>query len=332
MYSALSKSVAEPLAQVEALIQKELKTIHSELGKKISEYLIVSGGKRVRPLICLLIAGACGKISKQHTMLAAAIELIHTASLIHDDIIDNASVRRNKPTANRLWGNSRSILTGDLLYSRSFALLAKIQDLELLQGIIEASEHLASGELNQLDLLYQTQLSEEAYFEIIYYKTAVLFQAATIGVAKLSKTPQWLEAADHYGKHYGMMFQLHDDLLDYTGHSQNTGKALGTDLSEGKITLPLIHALQHANNAQLKRLQHIVNQQKQAAPDTEACCDPALLEEVLSIMRNCGSLDYTNKRIEHHRQQAISALNSLQPSVYTQNLEELLTVLLNSPQ
>lgn len=296
-------------------IEKEVKRTDSNLATDISQYIIHGGGKRIRPLVVLLTAGACGGIRPQHIALASAIEFIHTATILHDDVVDGSERRRNRPTANHEWGNAASVLTGDLLYSRAVSLLISLEVPPVIDIVVRSCEDLASGELMQLSQRRRIDTSEELYLEIIRCKTAVLFEAAVQCSALLCDANQYVEAVRLYGLHSGIAFQLADDILDYTGDAQLMGKDPGTDLSEGKITMPLIHAFRSATAEQQAYLQRSVTQD-----------DAANLSEVTKLLHACGSIEYAQQYIRAQEHKATTALATLPPSKFTEAMKALLTM------
>lgn len=247
--------------------------------KEMSQYIFMNGGKRLRPMLVLLSAKAFDYSGTQHIQLAALIELIHTATLLHDDVVDNSTMRRGKKTANYVWGNPASVLVGDYLYSRSFQMMIAINDMAILRILANASNTIAEGEVMQLANCHDPSTNEKQYMETILRKTATLFQAATELGAMISQQPQEVcVSMANYGLHLGMAFQLVDDALDYGASDTDIGKNLGDDLAEGKPTLPLIHILNNGDASQIQLVKAAIQQGsveniaaiQQAISDTEA--------------------------------------------------------------
>ncbi len=289
--------------QVNALIIEQL---HSNvpLVENIGHYLVEAGGKRLRPLLVLLAAGCLGEIKREHIALAAIIEFIHTATLLHDDVVDLSNLRRGRPTANAKWGNAPSVLVGDFLYSRAFQLLVGLNNVPLMQLLADTTNTIAEGEVLQLTKAGDATTDEAAYFKVIENKTAVLFAAASQGAALLNNT----EAENsrnlyRYGLHLGTAFQLADDMLDYLGDPQKMGKNVGDDLSEGKPTLPLIAALRLGTSAEKQRISDAITQR-----------DSSAIDAVVAAVKRCGALDYTLAKAKHHAAAAEQALTGLMPS------------------
>lgn len=303
--------VAEPFADVDQLIVSQL---HSKVGlvENIGQYIVEAGGKRLRPLLTLLSAGALGDISREHIKLAVVIEFIHTATLLHDDVVDLSQLRRGRPTANAQWGNAPSVLVGDFIYSRAFQMLVDIGDMAVMALLSDTTNTVAEGEVLQLTRAGQPDTSEADYYAVIHSKTAVLFAAACRGAVLLSDQIEHADALETYGLQLGLAFQLIDDLLDYEGDPQETGKNIGDDLSEGKPTLPLIRAMQTApaDGANIIR-QAIANK------------DATHLDEILSIVRDCGALDYTREAAQQASQKAVDALQTLPESPYRETMQKL---------
>lgn len=279
----------------------------------IGHYIIEAGGKRLRPLLALLSAGATNNISDKHIAFAAAIEFIHTATLLHDDVVDTSSLRRGRPTANAQWGNAPSVLVGDFLYSRAFQLLISLNSTPVMALMADTTNIIAEGEVLQLTKAGDPSTSEDDYFDVIKSKTAILFAAACAGSAKLSMLDE--STTEHlyaYGLHLGIAFQLIDDTLDYEGDPAETGKNVGDDLAEGKPTLPLIHALAHGNSTEKAVITKAIN--NKTAED---------IVEIFTAIKRCQSLTYTKNQAQKHSQQAIEHLASLPDSRYKQALLRL---------
>ncbi len=304
--------VDDEFAQVNQLIIEQL---HSRvpLVENIGHYIVDAGGKRLRPLLALLAAGSLGPIDARHVNFSAIIEFIHTATLLHDDVVDISSLRRGRATANAKWGNAPSVLVGDFLYSRAFQLLVALGDMQLMRLMADTTNTIAEGEVLQLTKAGDPSTTEEAYFSVIECKTAILFAAATQGAALLAgaDTPR-CEALHRYGLHLGIAFQLADDVLDYLGDPEKMGKNIGDDLAEGKPTLPLIATLR-------------LGTQEEQALVTDAIANRSAinLNRINTAVARCGALDYTFDKARHHARLAADALAGLPPSPHTQALIDL---------
>ncbi|MEP2613840.1 polyprenyl synthetase family protein, partial [Marinobacter alexandrii] len=236
-------TVADDFSRVNELIIQRLSS-DVPLVEKIAQYIIESGGKRLRPLLVLLSSQATGYAGNNHLKLAAVIEFLHTATLLHDDVVDTSDMRRGRSTANARWGNAPSVLVGDFLYARAFEMMVELESLPIMNVLSHATAVIAEGEVMQLMNVKNPDLTEEQYMKVIHNKTAMLFEAASHSGALLAGASQQQEKAlQDYGKHLGLAFQLVDDVLDYRGDAETMGKNVGDDLAEGKATLPLIHAM-----------------------------------------------------------------------------------------
>lgn len=299
----------------EAVNQLIITQLHSdvELVENIGHYLVESGGKRLRPLLTLLASGALGYDGKDHLKLAAIIEFIHTATLLHDDVVDVSALRRGRLTANAKWGNAPSVLVGDFLYSRAFQLMVDIGDMAIMRILADTTNTVSEGEVQQLVNARNPDVGEEAYFQVIHKKTAILFAAAAETAAVLAGAAPDLQRALHlFGYHIGMAFQLVDDLLDYSGDSESLGKNVGDDLSEGKPTLPLIVAMQKAPAADAALIAHALR---------EGSAEH--LETIVKIVRDNGGLDHTRESARHHANKAKQQLSALADSSYLRAMAEL---------
>ncbi|PIE37483.1 MAG: octaprenyl diphosphate synthase [Gammaproteobacteria bacterium] len=295
--------VASEFEQVNQLIVEQL---HSDVAmvENIGHYIIDAGGKRLRPLLVLLAAKACNYQGGQHIPLAAVIEFIHTATLLHDDVVDISSLRRGRATANAEFGNAPSVLVGDFLYSRAFQMLVDIGDMTIMRCIADTTNTVAEGEVLQLVRAGDATTSEQQYLDVIRRKTAILFAAACYGGAALAGCDEPTCTALHrYGESLGIAFQMIDDVLDYEGDPDTMGKNLGDDLTEGKPTLPLIYALQHGTASE-RALIHAAITEKSAEN----------LSAVAAAVQRCGALDYTRDRAIAYQQQALASLESLSVS------------------
>ncbi len=305
----LYKPVAADFKQVDQAIFQHLDS-NVPLVEKIGEHIIDSGGKRLRPLLALLSARACNYQGDQHITLAAVIEFIHTATLLHDDVVDTSDLRRGKPTANNKWGNSSSVLVGDFLYSRAFQLLVAIGNLPVMNTLSNATNIIAEGEVLQLLNAKNPDTSEEEYLHVILGKTAMLFEAACKTGAQLANASDAeIEGLRLFGRHLGIAFQMVDDLMDYTGDQVTMGKNIGDDLAEGKPTLPLIHAMATGSDDERLLIRKAIRKG-----------DTAQLPQILTIIARCGSLDYTRNMAKKETEKAISALSILTPTEFSQSL------------
>ncbi|MDT8438807.1 MAG: polyprenyl synthetase family protein [Wenzhouxiangellaceae bacterium] len=283
------------------------------LVNQIAEYIINAGGKRLRPLVHLLAARACGYRGSAHIQLAAVIEFIHTATLLHDDVIDESDRRRGQRTAHQVWGNAASVLVGDFLYSRSFQLMVELDNTRVMQILADTTNTIAAGEVLQLMQLGDTGVDESGYLRVIGDKTACLFAAATRLGAVLSGSPAALEERLHeFGFALGQAFQITDDWLDYSGSGGDLGKNLGDDLSEGKVTLPLILALRSADASDRAFLEQTIRDG-----------GTGQLERVRTILHSTGALDAAIGRAGEFSRQAVELLGGLPPTPERDGLELL---------
>jgi octaprenyl-diphosphate synthase len=294
---------AADMQRVDALIRQRLAS-DVVLINQIADHIIASGGKRLRPMLHVLAAGAAGYRGEDHTKLAAIIEFIHTSTLLHDDVVDESDLRRGRKTANALWGNAASVLVGDFLYSRSFQLMVELDDMRIMRILADTTNTIAEGEVLQLLNIGNADVDETAYLAVIERKTAVLFAAATElgGILGGLPDPQ-VAALREYGMQLGYAFQIADDLLDYVSDAGTLGKNIGDDLAEGKPTLPLIYALQNADPAQARSLRHAI---EHGGLDS--------LDHIIAAIRDSGALERTHARAVAHAEAARSALNCLPAS------------------
>ena len=306
-------SLIEPdMAAVDAVIRRQL---HSDvvLIRQVAEYIIQSGGKRMRPALLLLAAGAVGFNGKEKHELAAVVEFIHTATLLHDDVVDESDLRRGRETANAAFGNAASVLVGDFLYTRAFQMMVAVNDMRVMQILANATNIIAEGEVLQLMNCHDADVDESRYLQVIRYKTAKLFEAASQLGALLGKVDSATEQAlAAYGMHLGTAFQLIDDVLDYSGQEVSTGKHLGDDLAEGKPTLPLIYVMQHGT------------------PEEAACVRQAIenggredFPAVLAAIQRSGALQHARACAENEANLAREAISALGDSIYKKALIEL---------
>lgn len=304
--------MAPIMAQVDKEILQELNS-DVVLINQIGFHIVNSGGKRLRPMLVALSACALGYKGKDHTTLAAVIEFIHTATLLHDDVVDESDMRRGDETANAIWGNAASVLVGDFLYSRSFEMMVAVNNMRVMDILSHATNAIAEGEVLQLLNINNPDTSEAQYLEVIQRKTAKLFEAGTrLGAVLANKDDETEKALSTYGLHLGNAFQIMDDMLDYTADVAELGKNLGDDLAEGKPTLPLIHAMAHGTAEQSKFIKETIKNGNRDA-----------YLDILAIIKSTGSLDYTAQLADQEAQKAIDALSNIPDSNYKQAMEQL---------
>ncbi|MCP1439451.1 octaprenyl-diphosphate synthase [Erwinia persicina] len=309
----INELTAQDMADVNATILEQLNSEVS-LINQLGYYIISGGGKRIRPTIAVLAARALNYSGKQHVTVAALIEFIHTATLLHDDVVDESDMRRGKATANAAFGNAASVLVGDFIYTRAFQMMTSIGSLRVLELMSEAVNVIAEGEVLQLMNCNDPDITEESYMRVIYSKTARLFEAAAQSSAILAEaTPEQEKALQDYGRYIGTAFQLIDDLLDYSADGKTLGKNVGDDLSEGKPTLPLLHAMRNGTPEQAAMIRSAIEQGN----------GRHLLEPVLETMQQCGSLAWTRESAEREADKAIACLNALPESPWRSALEAL---------
>ncbi|MDF7670972.1 octaprenyl diphosphate synthase [Orbaceae bacterium ESL0721] len=307
--------VQDDMAKVNAAIQAEFSS-DIALINQLGNYIISSGGKRIRPIIALLIAKALNYQGDKHITTAAFIEFIHTSTLLHDDVVDESDLRRGRSTANAIFGNAASVLVGDYIYTRSFQMMVSVESLKVLTIMSTATNVIAEGEVLQLINCNDPDITKEQYLDVIYRKTARLFEATSHCAAIIANaTPEQERALQLYGRYIGTAFQLIDDLLDYSAdNAEKLGKNLGDDLNEGKPTLPLLHAMHHVNN------QKDVELIRQAIEQGNG---RHLLDHILQIMHDCGSLEFTLKTAKEEAQKAFDVLAILPDSPYKKGLQDL---------
>ncbi len=286
---------------------------------QVSQHIILAGGKRLRPVLLLLMAGALGYQGSDHHKLAAVIEFIHTATLLHDDVVADSKLRRSKPTANALFGNPASVLVGDFLYSRAFQMMVECQNMRILDIVSEATNVIAEGEVMQLMNMHDASLTEQNYLDVIRSKTAKLFEASTRLPAVLTGSSHEVETAcAAYGQASGTAFQVIDDVLDYDGDAALMGKNLGDDLREGKATLPLIIAMQRGTPQECALVKHAIENGEVQA-----------LQTIAEIVRNTGAMQATRDAASEQAQLALAALTHLPDTPYKQAMAELAEQLLS---
>lgn len=305
--------VREDLQATDKFIISQLQS-NIPMTKEVIEYVLSCGGKRVRPLVLFLAARALSNRSDKQIDLAAVIELIHTATLLHDDVVDDSTLRRGHKTANTIWGNDASVLVGDFLYSRAFQIIVEVRHQKILDIFAKATPYIAEGEILQLVNCKNPDTTEEFYFEIIERKTGKLFEVASqLGAIIATDSDHAHEAMRLYGAHLGLAYQLIDDALDYSQSAEQTGKNVGQDISEGKTTLPLIHAMRKSKGADLGLLRNAIK----TGSHTN-------LDDILGILESTDAIKYTADAARHQVQKAKSALHHHVPdSPYRKALEDL---------
>jgi len=295
--------VSKDMDAVDALIQQ---CLHSDVAliNRLSHYIINSGGKRLRPMLVLLSANTCQYQGDQHINLAAVIEFIHTATLLHDDVVDASQLRRGNMTANAVWGNEASVLVGDFLYSRAFEMMVDANNMRIMEIMSHTTNTIAEGEVLQLLNCHDAETTEIRYMDVVSRKTARLFEAAAQIGAVLGEQPEQIESAlANYGRHLGIAFQLIDDVLDYSASPEDTGKNVGDDLAEGKPTLPLIHAIHKGTPNQAKLIRKAI---ENGGHDN--------MQDVCAIIESTGAIPYTAQAAKRQADLAIEALNPLPDS------------------
>jgi len=289
--------------------------LHSEVAliNQMSGYIIHNGGKRLRPALVVLSAQALGYTGEHHHDLAAVVEFIHTATLLHDDVVDESALRRGQASASALFGNAASVLVGDFLYSRAFQMMVEVSNMRVMQTLADATNTIAEGEVLQLLNCHDASVDAASYLRVIYCKTAKLFEAAMRLGAILAQADACIEeAVAKYGMHLGTAFQLVDDVLDYSGDEQETGKNLGDDLSEGKPTLPLIYAIQHGDAVQAATVRQAIEQGSIGE-----------FAAVMQVVQQTGALEYTRKQAQKESDAACAALAVLPETEYKRILLQL---------
>lgn len=296
----IRSTVAREFEQVNELIVKQL---HSDVPmvENVGHYIVEAGGKRLRPLLVLLSAAALGRCDSRHITFAAIIEFIHTATLLHDDVVDISSLRRGRPTANAEFGNAPSILVGDFLYTRAFQLMVELQDMDILRHMADTTNTIAEGEVLQLTRAGDADTTEAQYLDVITRKTAILFAAACRGAAALQDAPAASCQLFHdFGLNLGIAFQMIDDVLDYDGDPAAMGKNVGDDLTEGKPTLPLIHVMREGSATEQTLVREAITGKTAER-----------IDDIVAAVQRCGGLDYTRACARHHRDLALAGLAQL---------------------
>ena len=290
-----------------------------DLINQMSHYIIASGGKRIRPLLLLLCARATNYGGTEHHAMAVVIELIHTATLLHDDVVDESTTRRNQDTANELWGNAASVLVGDFLYSRAFEILVEPNSMSIMRILSKATNQIAEGEVLQLLNIRNANVSQTKYFNVIEQKTARLFEAACkIGALLSDSSEKTINSLGDFGLHLGIAFQIIDDALDYESNSTTMGKEVGDDLSEGKITLPMIYALEITSGSEKKILR-----------DAIKTADASNIDKIINILCSVNAFEFTRKIAENESQKALKSLKNIPDSEYRSALKLLCELSLN---
>ena len=304
--------VAEDMRRVDALIRERLQS-DVRLVRQVAEYIVAGGGKRLRPALLLLAAGALGYRGSAHTELATVVEFIHTATLLHDDVVDASELRRGRETANAAFGNAASVLVGDFLYSRAFQMMVGVGNMRVMQVLADATNTIAEGEVLQLMNCHDPEVGEQRYLEVIRRKTAKLFEAAArLGAVLAGASENTEEGFARFGMHLGTAFQLIDDVLDYSGDADTIGKSLGDDLAEGKPTLPLIRVMATGTAQQAALVRHAVVEGGRGA-----------FGGVLEAIRANGSLDYVRNVARREAELASAAIAPVATSRYKDSLLEL---------
>jgi octaprenyl-diphosphate synthase len=304
--------VRTDLAAVDGMIRARLKSA-VPLVDQVAEHIIGGGGKRLRPLLCVLAGRACGIDTEKHIEAAAFIEFVHTATLLHDDVVDGSQKRRGRATANNIFGNQASVLVGDFVYSRAFQMMATVGSQRVMEIMADATNVIAEGEVLQLMNAHDPETTEQRYLEVIYRKTGRLFEAgAEVAAVLAGASTAQQSALARYGKHLGTAYQLIDDVLDYKSDPATRGKNLGDDLSEGKPTLPLLHALRHGNDEQRALIRLAIEQGGLAQ-----------LGPIVDAIENTGGLDYAIGFAQRETTQALEALKSLPETPYSRALAAL---------
>ena len=309
--------IADDMSAMDVVIARRLQS-DVPLVSEVSQYIIAAGGKRLRPALVLLMCGALGYRGEQRLNLAAVVEFIHTATLLHDDVVDESTLRRGRSTANEVFGNPASVLVGDFLYSRAFQMMVEVGDMRIMQTLAEATNVIAEGEVLQLMNMHDAALSEEGYLRVIRSKTAKLFEASARLAALLAHSSPVVEqhCAD-YGRALGTAFQVIDDVLDYDGDVAEMGKNLGDDLREGKVTLPLIIAMQRGTDAERATIRQAIE-----TGGTEH------MAQIVAIVQQTGALQATRDAATAEAQRALDALLTLAQNPYSDALEQLASQLL----
>ena len=308
------KHIKEDLKELELKLKESISS-EVELATEVSSYIVKSGGKRIRPTITILIARALNYRGKELINLATAIELLHTATLIHDDVVDQSEIRRGKTSIHKKWDNAHGVLVGDFVYSKAFQLMASLKNTRIIQTLAKSTNRISEGEVLQLNFLDSTNIKETDYFEIIGRKTAELFKASAHTAALLAEAEENLiKISCDFAYALGIVFQLRDDLLDYSGNELKTGKRIGKDFLEGKITLPLIQAFNLASPDDLKIIKKAFESR-----------DKRKLQEVINIIAKSGAVEEVEKITKGYCEKCLILLDKFPHSIYTESLREVVT-------
>lgn len=310
--NTIAETIATDMAAVDAVIRRQL---HSDVSlvNQIAEYIISAGGKRIRPALVLLFANAWQYQGQYHHQLAAVVEFIHTATLLHDDVVDESSMRRGRQTANALFGNAASVLVGDFLYSRAFQMMVDVDSMRVMRILADATNIIAEGEVLQLLNMHDPDVTEERYLQVIRCKTAKLFEAAAeLGALVAGASDADIASAAEFGRSLGTAFQLIDDVLDYSGNAAQIGKNVGDDLREGKPTLPLIYLMQNGSEEQRALVRHCIEQG-----------DASRFDDILAAITSSGALEYTRQEAIKAAHTASAAISTLPLGIYKESLLQL---------
>ena len=302
---------ADDMSSVNSLIRDSLDS-SVVLIRQISQYIIDSGGKRLRPMLVIMAARACGYQGRHHVTLAAIIEFIHTATLLHDDVVDDSDLRRGKETAHAVWGNAASVLVGDFLYSRSFQMMVGVDSMRVMEDLANTTNTIAEGEVEQLLNMYDPEVSQQRYFSVIEKKTARLFEAACQLGAVLTGREDLATALATFGRELGTAFQVADDVLDYSADADKLGKNSGDDLAEGKVTLPLILCREQAGEEDRKLIDESIRKG-----------DLGQIHRITSLIRDSGALDQARQIAHDRANAALAAITPLAPSPWKDAMEQL---------
>jgi len=312
MYDKIRSPIESDFAAVNAFVISQLYS-EVDLVENIGQYIVDAGGKRMRPIVTLLSARSCGFQGGDHIKLAAVIEFIHTATLLHDDVVDMSTMRRGRPTANSRWNNPSSVLVGDFIYSRAFQILVSLNNQDIMAVMADTTNKIAEGEVLQLINQHNPEITEEGYLRVIRHKTAILFQAAaSTGAIMAGTDAETIAAMGNYGLHVGNAFQLIDDVLDYSGKSDLLGKNIGDDLAEGKPTLPLIYSMEHSSPEESNLIKDAL---------TNGGIDS--LNKIIDIVTSSGGLAYTRQMALDEADKAKSCLAGLPPTEFRDSLSSL---------
>ena len=314
MYQEIRAAVDSDFKTVDQFIVDQLYS-NVPLVESIGHYIVEAGGKRLRPMLVLLAARCCNIQNDKHISLAAVIEFIHTATLLHDDVVDMSALRRGRPTVNAEWNNPSSVLVGDFIYSRAFQILVQIGDMNIMEIMADTTNRIAEGEVLQLINKNNPNSSEQSYMQVIENKTAILFQAAAQCGAMLTDADEETQnALKEFGMELGIAFQLIDDVLDYDGDAESMGKNIGDDLAEGKPTLPLIYAMEHGTDSEAELIRECLKDEELSKKS---------LDQVINIVRDSGGLAYTREKARDCSDKALACLDKIPASNYRDALEAM---------